>query len=292
VVEVPDDDVPPPVWNQLASLPASAPEASAGALVVRDNGGAALGCPAGGAGASSSHAALPTSGGPAVHLEQEQERAGVPPAHFVEAQAEQELWQELRDHGASLNRALNEALRIHSGPAWRIFQVSGFSSDFAISSPAFFCVHAIPDSSSLLARWRQDLERRARERYDALDRLDVDLNWYRGQYDALDTLVEALRSPDRWLAYRAEALLDLPPEQDVQAAGDAFAVERVRTTLVERDDALRRTREDLAGRAPSWRRGRPRSSLLMPNSSGTAQPSRERESGRVRSRRGPRRPRS
>jgi hypothetical protein len=47
--------------------------------------------------------------------------------------------------------------------------------------------------------------------------------------------------------YRAEALLDLPPEQDVQAAGDASAVERVRTTLVERDDALRRAREDLAG---------------------------------------------
>jgi hypothetical protein len=35
----------------------------------------------------------------------------------------------------------------------------------------------------------QDLERRARERYDALDRLDADLNWYRGQYDALDALV-------------------------------------------------------------------------------------------------------
>jgi hypothetical protein len=41
--------------------------------------------------------------------------------------------------------------------------------------------------------------------------------------------------------------LDLPPEQDAQAAGGASAVERVRTTLVERDDALRRAREDLAG---------------------------------------------
>jgi hypothetical protein len=78
-------------------------------------------------------------------------------------------------------------------------------------------------------------------------RLDADLHWYRGQYEALDTLVEALRSPDRWLAYRAEALLDLPPEQDAQAAGDASAVERVRAALVERDDALRRAREDLAG---------------------------------------------
>jgi hypothetical protein len=56
-------------------------------------------------------------GGSAAHLEQERERTGAPPPHFVEAQAEQELWQELRDHGASLNRALNEALRIHSDPA-------------------------------------------------------------------------------------------------------------------------------------------------------------------------------
>jgi chromosome segregation ATPase len=51
--------------------------------------------------------------------------------------------------------------------------------------------------------------------------------------------------PDRWLVYRAEALLDQPPEQDGQAAGDTSAIERVRTTLVERDDALRRAREDL-----------------------------------------------
>jgi hypothetical protein len=91
VVEVPDDDVPLPDWDQWASLPASAPEASAGALMVRDDGGAVLGCPAGGAGASSSRAALPTSGGPAAYLEQERERAGVPLAHFVDAQAEQEL---------------------------------------------------------------------------------------------------------------------------------------------------------------------------------------------------------
>jgi hypothetical protein len=47
--------------------------------------------------------------------------------------------------------------------------------------------------------------------------------------------------------YRAKALLGQPPEQDAQAAGDASAVEKVRTALVERDDALRRAREDLAG---------------------------------------------
>jgi hypothetical protein len=118
VVEVPDDDdVPPLGWDQWVIAPLSAPEASAEALVARGDVGAVLGSPADGAGASSSRA------GPAARLEQGQEDADALPAHFVEAQAEQGLWQELRDHGTSLNRALNEALRIHSGPAWRVFQV-------------------------------------------------------------------------------------------------------------------------------------------------------------------------
>jgi chromosome segregation protein len=91
------------------------------------------------------------------------------------------------------------------------------------------------------------LEHRARDRYDTLDCLNADLQWYRGQYEALDALVEALRSPDRWLAYRAEALLDLPPKQGAQAAEGASVVERVRAAMLERDDALRRAREDLEG---------------------------------------------
>jgi hypothetical protein len=45
-----------------------------------------------------------------------------PPA-FADAQREQELWGELRSHGATLDRALNEALRVHGGPVWRVFQV-------------------------------------------------------------------------------------------------------------------------------------------------------------------------
>jgi hypothetical protein len=43
--------------------------------------------------------------------------------HFADAQEEQQLWEELHDHDTSLNRVLNEALRIHGGPAWRVFQV-------------------------------------------------------------------------------------------------------------------------------------------------------------------------
>jgi hypothetical protein len=56
-----------------------------------------------------------------------------PPA-FADAQGEQELWGELRSHGATLDRALNEALRVHGGPAWSVFQVShGCSSSFPFS---------------------------------------------------------------------------------------------------------------------------------------------------------------
>jgi hypothetical protein len=49
-------------------------------------------------------------------------RVGDPPA-FADAQGEQELCGELRNHCAALDRALNEALRIHGSPAWRVFQV-------------------------------------------------------------------------------------------------------------------------------------------------------------------------
>jgi hypothetical protein len=132
VVEIPDDDdIPPPSWDQWASAPVPAPEASEGALVARGGVGATLGRPVDGAGASSSRV------GPAVRLEQGREDADALPAHFIKAQVEQGLWQELRDHGASLNRALNEALRIHSGPAWRVFQVGWVSWGFEIPSLAF-----------------------------------------------------------------------------------------------------------------------------------------------------------
>jgi hypothetical protein len=91
-----------------------------------------MGRPTDGAGASSSRV------GPAARLEQGREPADAPLAHFIEAQAEQGLWQELCDHDASLNRALNEVLRIHSGPAWCVFQISWVSRSFAVPSPTFF----------------------------------------------------------------------------------------------------------------------------------------------------------
>jgi hypothetical protein len=66
-----------------------------------------------GAEASSSRASRSASG---------EGRIDEPPA-FADAQEEQQLWAELRDHSVVLKRALNEALRIHDGPVWRVFQV-------------------------------------------------------------------------------------------------------------------------------------------------------------------------
>jgi hypothetical protein len=248
VVEIPDEDTPPPEWDQWGNLPAQAPKPPTGVLVVRDDGGMASGRPADGAKASSSRAVLFASDSAAARPEQERERGDAPPAHFASAQAEQALWQAFRDHGASLNRALNEALWIHGGPAWHIFQVSDFSPGFVVF-PFVSSAFALPLTPvfSRLARRRQDLERQARERYDSLDHLDAELNLYRGQYNALDALVEALRTPDRWLVYRAEAMRDQPPELDAQAAEDVPAVERVKAALVDRDEALHKAWEDLAG---------------------------------------------
>jgi hypothetical protein len=70
-------------------------------------------------------------------LEQEWEPAGAPLAYFNEAQAEQALWQEFGDHGASLNNTLNEALRIHAGPTWQIFKVRAFVVELEIFSCRF-----------------------------------------------------------------------------------------------------------------------------------------------------------
>jgi hypothetical protein len=113
VVEIPDDDSPLPGWDQWASFPTLSPESQEGALVRRRDGHMVAGGRGHGAEASSSRAG---------HSAQVEGIAGDPPA-FADAQGEQELWGELRNHGAALDRALHEALRIHGGPAWRIFQV-------------------------------------------------------------------------------------------------------------------------------------------------------------------------
>jgi hypothetical protein len=122
-VGIPEDDVPPPGWDQWASLPAPAPEPQAGALVIRRDDHMVVGGSRHGVKAPLSHAAPAGSSGLAADPGQGQDCVDAPSPLFVDAQEEQQLWEELRGHGASLNRALNEALRIHGGPAWHIFQV-------------------------------------------------------------------------------------------------------------------------------------------------------------------------
>jgi chromosome segregation ATPase len=90
------------------------------------------------------------------------------------------------------------------------------------------------------------LEDRARDRYGALDQMSSELHRLWEQGDTLDTLVEALRTGDGWLAYRAEALRDQLLELEAQTTEGASAIERVQTGLVDQDEALQRAREDLA----------------------------------------------
>jgi hypothetical protein len=126
VVEVLDDDSPPLGWDQWASFPTLSPELQEGALVRRREGHMVAGGRGHGAEASSSRAG---------HSAEVEGAAGDPPA-FADAQGEQELWGELWSHGAMLDRALNEALRVHGGPAWRVFQVRRCCS---FSSFSRFC---------------------------------------------------------------------------------------------------------------------------------------------------------
>jgi hypothetical protein len=138
------------------------------------------------------------------------------PAAFADAQEEQQLWGELRDHGAALNRALNEALQIHGGPAWRVFQVRHCCPFSSISSSS--CLFLATRHLLVLICWRQELEYRARDKYGIFDQMSAELCHLREQRDAFDALADALGTPDGWLSYRAESLRDQPLEYERQAA--------------------------------------------------------------------------
>jgi signal transduction histidine kinase len=96
-----------------------------------------------------------------------------------------------------------------------------------------------------LVRWRQELEHRGRDKYGAFDRMSAELHHLREQRDAIDVLAEALRTPDGWLLYRAEVLRDQPLEYEGQAAAHPSTFERIRTALIDRDEALQQARGDL-----------------------------------------------
>jgi hypothetical protein len=204
-----------------------------GALVRRWDGRMVAGGRGHGAEASSSRAGRSASGEGCVDD---------PPA-FADAQEEQELLGELRDHGAALNRALNEALRIYGGPAWRVLQVRRHCLFSSIS--LFSCLFLAARRLLVLVCWWQELERRARDKYGAFDRMSAELHHLGEQRDAFDVLAEALGTPDGWLSYRAEALRDQPLEYEGQAVAHPSTFERIRTTLIDRDEALQQARWDL-----------------------------------------------
>jgi chromosome segregation ATPase len=68
--------------------------------------------------------------------------------------------------------------------------------------------------------------------------MSAELRQLREQRDAFDALAEALRTWDGWLAYRAEALRDQLLELERQSTAPPSAIERVRTALIDRDEAL------------------------------------------------------
>jgi hypothetical protein len=112
--------------------------------------------------ASTSHAAPPAPDVAVTHPEQGPRRADAPPAHSNEAQAEQALCQEFRDHDVSINNALTEALGIHGGLSIQPFEVSIFCR-IGGSLSAFFvfgCILILLSSTSSNAAnrsWRAGL---------------------------------------------------------------------------------------------------------------------------------------
>jgi regulator of replication initiation timing len=186
-----------------------------------------------GAEASSSHAGRSASG---------EGRVDEPPA-FADAQEEQQLWGELRDHGVALNRALNEALQIHGGLAWRVFQVRHCCPFSSILSS--LCLFLAARRLLVLICWRQELEHRARDKYGAFNQMSAELRHLREQRDAFDALADALGTQDGWLSYRAEALRDQPLEYERQAAARPPTLEQICTALIDRDEALQQVQGDL-----------------------------------------------
>jgi chromosome segregation ATPase len=96
-----------------------------------------------------------------------------------------------------------------------------------------------------LVCWRQELEHRARDKYGAFDQMSAELRRLRERCNAFDVLADALRTPDSWLSYRAEALCDQLQDCEWQDAPCPSTLERVCTALIDRDEALQRARSDL-----------------------------------------------
>jgi hypothetical protein len=75
--------------------------------------------------------------------------------------------------------------------------------------------------------------------------MSAELRCLQEQGDAFVTLAEALRTPDGWLSYRAEALRDQLQECEREAPALPSTLERICTALIERDEVLQQARGDL-----------------------------------------------
>jgi chromosome segregation ATPase len=74
--------------------------------------------------------------------------------------------------------------------------------------------------------------------------VNAELHQLRERCDAFDALADALRTPDGWLSYRAMALRNQLHESARQDPAHPSSLERVCTTLIDRDEALRQARAD------------------------------------------------
>jgi chromosome segregation ATPase len=77
--------------------------------------------------------------------------------------------------------------------------------------------------------------------------MSAELRRLQEQGDAFVALAEALRTPDSWLSYRAEALRDQLRECEREAPARPSTLERICTALIERDEALQQAPGDLEG---------------------------------------------
>jgi hypothetical protein len=75
--------------------------------------------------------------------------------------------------------------------------------------------------------------------------MSAKLRRLREQCDAFVTLAEALRTPDGWLSYRAEALCDQLQDCKRQAPARPSTLERICTALINRDEVLQQARGGL-----------------------------------------------
>jgi hypothetical protein len=75
--------------------------------------------------------------------------------------------------------------------------------------------------------------------------VNAELHQVRERCGSFDALADALRTQDGWLAYRAVVLRDELAENTRQDPARRSSLERICTTLIDRDEALWRARSDL-----------------------------------------------